>query len=375
MKAYRELFPICRHTVYLNNAGVAPPPVTVRAEATKWLHDLEEHGLTDDDRWEAMADRVRADAARLVGASADEIAFVRNTSHGLGLVAEGLDWRPGDEVAVAASIEYPSNVYPWLHLGDRGVRIREIAVDTAVGGVTPQAVADALTAKTRLVAVSAVQYASGHRTDLHAIGRLCADRDMLFLVDGIQQVGAYPIDVKAARIHFLSADSHKWMLGLPGIGILYVDQAVSRLVRPVLVGWKSSVQAFNFDAAHFVLPANARKFEEGSPAYPMIAGMGAGIRLLHEAGISAVADHIADLQRHLETEAIARGLVTHAGPAPENRAGILSLATVEDAAACVRRCAARGIKVSLRRGRVRVAPHLFNDGRDIDALLEALASS
>jgi selenocysteine lyase/cysteine desulfurase len=366
----RALFPACANHVYLNAAGVAPTSLPVRDAVTRWIGDLVGHGVYHEEAWEALSEKVRAQTARLVGAEAREIAFVRNTSHGLGLVAEGLDWRAGDEVAVATEVEYPSNVYPWQHLASRGVSVRSIrAVD---GGVVPDAVAEALGPRTRLVAVSAVQYASGHRTDLHALGALCRERGVLLCVDGIQQVGALPLDVRGAGIHFLTADSHKWMLGLPGIGFLFVDSAVLPRLRPSLVGWKSTTEAWNFDAPRFTLREDAAKLEEGTPAYAMLAGLGAAVDLLLGFGVARVATHVqawlADAERELAT------LGCTVGPVPADRAGILTVAPPGDAAAAAAACEAAGVRVSLRRGRLRVAPHAYSDAADLAALLRVLAA-
>ena len=368
----RALFPIVGKRRYLNNAGVAPTSVPVREAVCAWVDDVMAHGLGHESGWEERAERTRAAAARLLDVGPDEIAFVRNTSHGLALVAEGLDWRPGDEVCVCTEVEYPSNVYPWLHLADRGVKVREVRA--VRGGVTAEAVADAMSPRTRLVSASAVQYATGHRTDLDALGRLCAERGALLCVDGIQQVGAAALHPKRAGVHFLSADSHKWMLGLSGIGILFVDRAVQARLRPMLVGWKSTTGAFDFDRAVFDLRRDAAVLEEGSPAYALVYGLGAALELLLEVGLPRVEAHIAALVGRLE--AAARDAGFEVGPAAAERAGILTLAPpgapAGGAERLAARCAAAGIDVSVRRGRLRVSPHLYNDERDIDALMAAI---
>ncbi|HSP81113.1 MAG TPA: aminotransferase class V-fold PLP-dependent enzyme, partial [Myxococcaceae bacterium] len=158
LESYRAEFPVVQEQLYLNHAGVAPTSLRVAAAVREWMDDLVQHGVRNERGWEARSENTRRLAARLIGAAPEELAFVRNTSHGLGLVAEGLDWKPGDEVVVAASLEYPANVYPWLHLRDRGVVVRE--VEPREGGVTPEAVAEVLTSRTRLVAVSSVQFAT-----------------------------------------------------------------------------------------------------------------------------------------------------------------------------------------------------------------------
>ena len=365
---YRDAFPACEGRTYLNCAAVAPGSTRVRAAINAWLDDHVAQGNMASGQWWTRAAEARARTAGLIGASPEEVAFVRSTSHGLAMVAEGLDWRPGDEVAVASAIEYPSNVYAWKHLADRGVRLREIrAVD---GAVTPEAVEDAIGPRTRLVAVSSVQFASGHRTDVDAIGRLCRDRDVLFVVDAIQQAGAFPIDVKASGIHAMAACSHKWMLGLLGIGFLYVDRDLLARLRPVLVGWHSVVDPFAFDGTRFDLRADASRLEEAAPSFPLVYGLGAAVEMLLDAGVADIASHITGLLDRAANALEAIGC--EVSPAPEHRAGILMIKPAADVDALAEACGERNIAVSVRRGRLRLSPHLYNNEDDIDALVELL---
>jgi len=365
LDSYRAEFPVLEKQLYFNHAGVAPTSLRVAAAVREWMDDLVHHGVRHERQWEAHSEHVRRLAARVIGAAPEEIAFVRNTSHGLGLVAEGLDWRPGDEVAVATAIEYPSNVYPWLHLKDRGVEVREIAAPE--GGITPEAVAAALTPRTRLVALSSVQYASGYRTELDAVGELCERAGVLLCVDGIQSVGCLPVDVKRSRVHFLSADSHKWMLGISGSGFLYVAKEVLPRLRPVLVGWRSTTDAWNFHRSHFELRADALKLEEGSAAYTSIYGLGAALELLLEVGLERIEARIRELLTLLEGELRALGCDT--GPAPEHRAGILTfLPPAGDPRPLSSWLSEREVSISLRRGRLRVSPHFYNQPEELERL-------
>ena len=371
LDSYRAEFPVLQEQLYFNHAGVAPTSLRAVAAVRGWLEDLAQHGVRHERAWEAHCEAVRAQAARMVNASPDEVAFVRNTSHGLGLVAEGLDWQPGDGVAVASSIEYPSNVYPWLHLAARGVRVREVA-PSPEGGVDVEAVARALTPRTRLVAVSSVQFASGVQTDLDALGALCAEARVLLCVDGIQSVGCVPVDVKRSRIHFLSADSHKWMLGVSGVGFLYVDASVLPRLRPVLVGWRSTTDAWNFNRAHFELREDARKLEEGSAAYTGVYALGAALGLLQEVGMERVAARIGQVVDRLEGGLSALGC--EVGPAAgPRRAGILTFVPPAGArggaAELAAHLTAEGVSLSLRRGRVRLSPHFYTRDDEVDRLV------
>ena len=366
---YRDAFPACEGRAYLNCAAVAPGSARVQAAINAWLDDHTAQGNMGSKEWWARTAEVRARTAELIGASPEELAFVKSTSHGLALVAEGLDWRTGDEVAVASALEYPSNVYAWKHLADRGVTLREIRV--VDGAVTPESVEEAMGPRTRLVAVSSVQFASGHRTDVDAIGRLCRDRDVLFVVDAIQQAGAFPIDVKASGIHAMAACSHKWMLGLLGIGFLYVDRDLLPNLRPALVGWHSVEDPFAFDGTRFELRTDASRLEEAAPTFPMVYGLGAAVDMLLEAGVANTAAHITALLDRAASSLEAIGC--EVSPAPEHRAGILMIKPASaDVGALAEACLERNIAVSVRRGRLRLSAHLYNNEDDIDALVEML---
>ena len=367
LDTYRAEFPIVREQLSFNHAGVAPTSQRVATAMREWTEDLLRHGVRHERTWEARTEKARGLAARIIGAAPEEIALVRNTSHGLGLIAEGLDWKPGDQVAVAASIEYPSNIYPWLHLRERGVSVQDIA--TREGGVTPEAVAAALTPRTRLVALSSVQFASGHRTDLEAVGAVCERAGVLLCVDGIQSVGCVPVDVKKCRVHFLSADSHKWMLGVSGIGLLYVDKSVLARVRPTLVGWRSTTDRWNFNRLHFELRPDATRFEEGSHNYAGTYALEAALGLLLEVGMDRVEGRIRELLTQLDTGLRALGCET--GPAPEHRAGILSfLPPRGEVTALATYLAERNVAFSLRRGRLRLSPHFYNVPAEVDRVVE-----
>ncbi|MCP3064236.1 aminotransferase class V-fold PLP-dependent enzyme [Myxococcus sp. K38C18041901] len=367
LESYRALFPVLQEQLYFNHAGVAPTSLRAAEAVRGWMEDLVHHGIRHERGWEAHCERIRALAARLLNAELGEMAFVRNTSHGLGLVAEGLDWKPGDEVAVATSLEYPSNVYPWQHLADRGVVVREIQAPS--GGVTVEAVAQALTPRTKLVAVSSVQFATGVRTDLEAVGALCEKAGVLFCVDAIQSVGCVPVDVKKCRIHFLSADSHKWMLGISGIGVLYVAKEVLPRVRPVLVGWRSTTDAWNFNRTHFELRPDAGKFEEGSASYPGLYALGAALELLQEVGVENIEARIKELLARLEKGLVELGC--EVGPTPALRAGILTfLPPGADVRALGAYLAEHHVAHSVRRGRIRLSPHFYNLPEEMDRLVE-----
>jgi selenocysteine lyase/cysteine desulfurase len=367
---YRKLFPVTERYAYLNHAALCPISTAVTSRMDAHLRDAAEHAIVHIDTWEQSLEKVRADASRLIGAAPAEVAFVRNTSHGLSLVASGLAWRQGDNVLCATTEEYPSNVYPWQRLAARGVELRPVPAPE--GRVEVDAFARAGDGRTRLVAISSVQYATGWRTDLAELGRLCASRDWLLCVDGIQSVGILPLEVKAAGVHFLSADSHKWMLGLPGIGIFYVDAALAATLEPPLLGWRSMKDAFNFDQVKLDPRADALRFEEGNLPYALIAGMGASIEMLLEIGVDRARQRIFELNDHLVRRLQEHGHEVTSSLEEPHRSGTITFRPRQGSAQeLVARLLERGVVVSCRRGQVRVSPHFYNVEDELDRIVDA----
>ncbi|WP_428266289.1 aminotransferase class V-fold PLP-dependent enzyme [Haliangium sp.] len=373
LASYRELFPVCRDHVYLNHAAVSPTSTRVRDAVCAWMARYTDRGILDEAAWEPEAASCRARAAGLIGAGADEIAIVRNTTHGLSLVAEGLDWRPGDRVAVATSVEYPSNVFAWQRLASRGVEVDEISCPTSVGAVTAEAAAAALTPKTRLLSVSTAQFGTGGVTELAAVGEMCRRRGVLLCVDGIQSVGALELDVDEIGIHFLAADSHKWMLGVLGIGFAYIQRDMQERVRPVMVGWKTVPEPFTFDG-RFGLAPSALRYEEATLSQPLVVGMDAALALIEEISVARISAHVRALVERLAEGLSAIGC--DVGPAPAHRRHILTFSHPACAPeALLDYLSERKIVISLRRGRLRASPHFYNTAAEIDRLVEVVAEA
>src|SRR6185436_6782123 len=244
---------------------------------------------TGDRRWlerNAEMDRVRGLAARLLGARhAHEIAFVENTSAGLSLIAGGLDWKSGDNI-VSAALEFPSNVYPWMQLGERGVELRQ--VPERDGRIDPDELLETLDERTRMVALSWVQYASGFRSDLGRIGAACRERGILFVVDVIQGLGALPLDVERDGVDVCAAACHKWLLGPEGVGLLYVSDRVIEQIRPIRSGWRSMRKMFDWKELELDFAEGAKRFESGTlNAYGIVA-LGGALEILLEIGTAAL---------------------------------------------------------------------------------------
>jgi selenocysteine lyase/cysteine desulfurase len=313
---------------------------------------------------------VRALVARLIHASPDEIAFVGSTSHGLNIVAAGIDWRAGDNV-VCAETEFPANVYPWLNLRRKGVEVRFARQDQ--GRIPLEAIATQMDDRTRLVAISLVEFFTGYRNNLAAIGDLCRQRGARLCVDGIQGLGVLPVAVRECGVDFLAAHGAKWLLGPIGSGFLYCRRERLLELDLAMAGWRSVVdqrEYFRYESDWF---DTARRFEVGSLNYLGLTGLGASLELLLEIGLASISERVLQL-----TERLIRLLRDHhyrviTPSRREERAGIVSfLPRDDDPEGTVARLKAADIVVSARGPGVRVSPHFYNTKEEIDTLMRVL---
>jgi selenocysteine lyase/cysteine desulfurase len=372
LQRFRDEMPVTATCAYLNHAGMAALPRRA-AERMQALADLVSR--TGDRRWlerNAEVERVRGLAARLLGAREPrEVAFVENTSAGLSLVAEGFPWQTGDNV-VGAEPEFPSNVYPWMCLADRGVAYRR--VPERDGRIHEEELMASCDERTRILALSSVQYASGYRADLPRLGAFCRERGVLFVVDAIQSLGVLAHDVERESIDVAAASCHKWMLGPEGIGLLYVSDRVVERLRPVRSGWRSMRAMFDWTEHAVDFQEGAKRFECGTMNMAGIAALGASLEILHEAFDHGAEQHVLGL-----TERAARGLADlrfrEISPRrPGEASGIVSgVHPTIEARELVRRLAGQDIVAAARAGRFRVSPHFYNSEEEIDRCLAALA--
>jgi selenocysteine lyase/cysteine desulfurase len=367
----RREFPVCRRKVFLAHAGVTALPRRVADAMTEYT----EACCEDDQEYEGVLRRIqetRATCARLIGAKPREIALLGPTSLGLSLVANGLPWEPGDEV-VAYPDDYPANVYPWMELERRGVRLVPLRPEHP-GQITPDVVERALSPRTRLVALASAHFLTGYRIDVEAIGRLVHDRGALFCLDAIQTLGAF--ETRVEHVDFLSADAHKWMLGPLAAGIVYVKEDHFERLRPTLLGaWNvRSPQFLARDRVEF--EDGARRYEPGVLNCVGLFGMKAALELLLDLGLPVISSRLLALKGTLVEGLRARGLEIHgpeSGPAAH---AITSCRTGDarlDLGALFRFLRQRGIVASCRQSRdgatlLRFSPHFYNTPQELEKL-------
>ncbi|CAN0348010.1 unnamed protein product, partial [Ectocarpus sp. 4 AP-2014] len=261
-----------------------------------WAAGAAAEGDTPWLSWDRRLNETRQKAARLMGASSDEVALVHSTTEGINLVAEGLDWREGDNVVVLAD-EFPSNLYPWMQQAWRGVETRTVPTDQ--GRLDLDALRGACDDRTRVVSVSWVGYASGYRQPIEAIADIAHSAGALFFLDAIQGLGVFPLDLAQAPIDFLAADGHKWMLGPEGAGVAYIRQQHLERLRPLGVGWNSVEGAGNFGKIELKLKRTAARYEGGSANMIGHIALGASLDLLMAQPTADVAAAILDITDYL----------------------------------------------------------------------------
>ncbi len=356
-ESYREEFPITKKYIYLDHAGIAPMPLRVKRAIERFLSEAATASAFHYPKWAQRIVEVRKACAGLVNADADEIAFVKSTSHGLSIVAGGLDWNAGDNIIVYER-EFPSNIYPWLNLRKKGVAVK--VIPSRDGRALIEDIEQLLDPKTRLVALSSVQFSNGFRIDLKRVGELCRQKGVLFCVDAIQSLGVIPMDVKAFKIDFLSADAHKWLLGPEGIGIFYCRKELAERLNPPLVGWKSVQNELNFEHPDLRLKTDALRFEEGSMNLLGVFGLGAAIDLLIEVGVESIGTRVLDLGDKIIEEADTRGCVVLTPRSRRERGGNITISGDFDPSGMRDALQEKGIMVSVRGGGLRVSPHFYN---------------
>ena len=367
-------FPVARETAYLAHAAVCPLPACARDAVSDYAA-----ACTGGDQEDFVPANLLRDtrqlAANLLGAELREIALVGPTSLGLSFIAQGIDWQPGDNIIVHGD-DYPSNVYPWMALAKKGVELKRLE-PSAHGRIEPEDVFALIDPRTRMTALASCHYVSGYRIDIGAIGRELRSRGILFCVDGIQTVGAFPTPVE--HVDFLAADAHKWMLGPCSAGILYVKREMQDRLKPVVQGWHN-LSCPDFIAQETLdYKSDGRRYEAGTANLLGIVGHHASLQLLDALGLAKIAADLLAKRQRLVPELLAKGCdVLHADVPEANASGIVAFSKPgEDMAALQARLGQAGVTVSLRVMRdgsklIRLSPHFYNTPAELYRLLEAL---
>jgi cysteine desulfurase / selenocysteine lyase len=371
----RKLFPIIENYLYLNHAAIAPYSTLVEKAISNISKDITYNGSTHWHKWMTTVSDTRSLVAKLVGAKAENIAFMRNTSDAISATANGIDWHTGDNV-VSCEIEFPANIYPWMRLEKQGVELR-LAPATKNRGVDPVAIFNLVDECTRVIALSWVQYSSGFRIDLQTIGRFCQERNILFCVDAIQGLGALEINVDTDFVDTLSADAHKFLLGPEGLAIMYLSERALKEIQPTSVGWlsvKNKWEAFEENPSlKLDYAEGALSFESGTPNTIGIFALNAALQLILKVGQKQIENHLLNLSKYLYYKLSELGFETLQPNNPSEMSAIVCCRHSKVSPEIMyKKLSAQKIICAPRCGWLRISPHFYINQSDIDKLLIAL---
>ena len=373
----RHEFPVAGAKIFLAHSAASPLPRRV-AEAVRECALQCSQGSQDAAFPPPRIQQTRELAARLIGAQAEEIALVGPTSLALSVAAAGLPLRKGDNILIYFD-DYPSNVYPWMALAEKGVQVRLMNV-RELGLIRPVDVMGQVDEQTRLVALSTNHFLAGFRPDLEAIGKYLRDRNILLGVDAIQSLGAFPISVR--HLDFLAAGAHKWLLSPCGAGIFYVRKSLQEKLVPKIYGWHN-VRSPGFVAQEkLAFPPDGRRYEVGTANLLGLAGMQAALELLLEVGVENIAAELLRKRAWLVPALQQKGwTVLQADAPPPNASGIITFcragAAPADLAGLFEKLRGAGIEMSLRGDRagrqyLRISAHFYNTDDELRRTLELL---
>jgi len=369
----RALFPITQRLVYLNHAAVSPLPTPTIKATEAQLHDVFESGSMHFRQWLSVKEEARRLLASLLGARPEQVAFMRNTSDSLSTVANGLRWKAGDNI-VTFRHEFPSNIYPWLRLREtHGVEVRMCGEQN--GRVDQEELCNLIDDRTRLVAISQVQFASGFRANIARLAEATRQRDALLVVDVIQGLGVVPTNVEQEGIDVAAGAGHKWLLTPEGVGYLYLSDRARERIEPTLVGWVSVQSPEDYD--NFDQPWNrcTLAWETGTGPNALIHGLKASLELLASVGTKRISNYLEELTDYLceRLEGVAYDVVS--SRTPEDKSQIVCIKHRHGLSSMdlYRRLAEQNIITAPRGDRLRIAPHFYNNHEDIDRLLSGLS--
>jgi len=369
VKEARAQLPITKKYVYLNHAATGPVPKSV-IEAVRSFTADKLYGDLSWESWEEIAERTREAVAELLNARAEEIALVPNTSEGLGIVGNGLNYKAGENI-VTSNLEFTSNLFVWQALCKR-YKLEFRAVTAKKESLELNDFQELIDEKTRLVAVSHVQFSNGFKVDLKKLSRIAHENDAFMITDAVQSVGQMQVDVKQLDVDFLACSGYKWLLSPIATGFLYVKKNLIESIHPSIVGYRSDQSPENFAFRPFKAAKSARRFEHGQLNFPGFAGMLEAIRFLRRHRIQRVETRI-----HKLTDQIADAVpkiphVRFVSALEENhRSGIVKL-SCRNPDLVERRLRKKRIIISVRAGGLRISPHFYNTEDEIGDFLNDL---
>jgi len=366
----RSLFPhIKEGKIYFNHASTG----TFSTRVLKVLEDqIKEKTTGEIDGYEDFvktAAETKSSLGKMINCSANNIAFTDNTTNGLNILAQGLKWNEGDEI-ILNDLEFPANVYPFLNLKEKGVNIKIVKSENGI--IAAEKIMEAVTEKTKLISVSLVQFLTGYRIDIEAIGKFCEEKNIIFCIDAIQGLGAVQLDVKKCRVNFLSCGSQKWLLGIMGLGFIYVDDKLMQNIHQAYAGWLSVENAWDLLEYELKFRPNAERFQPGTLNAFGIYVLNESLKIFFEVGLKLIENAVLNNSIYfinkldeLNFNPILKGLEG------KNIAGIISFKHNE-ANQIFETLKNKNIHCAVREGMVRFSPHFYNVKDEIDTVVSQL---
>ncbi len=369
---FKAEFMVDSELIYLNHAAVAPWPQRTRDAVVRFADENLRFGSRRYAEWVEVEQSLKRMVAELLNApTEDDIALLKNTSEGLSLVAQGIDWQSGDSV-VSLAEEFPSNRIPWEALADQGVALKTVSI---FSDDPEQALMNRCGPETRVLSVSSVQYTNGLRLDLRRLGNFCHSHGILFCVDAIQSLGAFPFDVQAWHVDFVAADGHKWMLGPEGLAIFYCRRELYNHLKLRQFGWRMVEDAGNFSRQTWCPAKNARRFEAGSPNMLSIHALHASLSLIRDFGIQRIDEKIISNTKYLMNKLRQLGCEILSPNSECRLSGIVTFRLPDhDQKVIYHQLMDNGVICALRGGGIRFSPHFYNQVDEFDRACEILSA-
>jgi len=366
----RESFPYLKHgKIYFNHASTGPLCTHVLDNIHKVLYEKSETNIDEYLGLQSIIKETRNDLAALINTKPERIAFVDNTSNGINVLASGIKLNKGDRI-ILNDLEFPANVYPFLNLQRQGIGID--FVKSREGKVTAEDVINMITPRTKIISISQVQFLTGYRVDLEKIGKVCKEREILFSVDAIQGLGAVRLDVERDNIDFISAGSQKWLLGLQGLGFIYVSEKLQELIQQDNVGWLSVEDAWNMLHYNLTLKKTAERYQGGTLNSIGIYALNASLKFFKQFGLNQIEDKVLANSVYLIKKLEAIGIKpVLSGCDKKNIAGIVSF-SYKDAQKMFDTLSKENIHCAVRVGMIRLSPHFYNINEETDKIVDLL---
>ena len=366
----RKLFPYLQEgIIYFNHASTGPLSTLVTERLNKLLIEKSRDKIDDYSSFLEVVDETKELLSVLINANPDRLAFVDNTSNGLNIIAQSIEWKKGDRILLN-DIEFPANVYPFLNLKRLGVEVDFVKSENGI--VTADDIINSVKNGTKMISVSFVQFLSGYKIDLEKVGNYCRSNNIVFCVDGIQGIGAANIDVQKSKIDFLSSGTQKWLMGLQGLAFIYITEELQRKIHPANLGWLSVNNAWNLLDYKLDLKASANVFQGGTLNSFGIYALNSSLRLFQEFGFNNVAENVSSNSIYFIDSLIKQGYQPILGNCDkQNIAGIVTYMP-ENPDQVFENLSKKNIICSLREGQIRFSPHFYNTKEEIDTVVDEL---